>query len=153
MPKNVTISWEEIFDQYPEDQKRKIIERSKISIAKTKAMIKFRSIKEVVRNHLVSSENFCPSAVREFEKHTEFVLSVYRQVVESEGGKFKVEVDMPDHVSYNLFDLRDEYEEIEGTPLGPFYEEEDINEVNRLAEEKEIEKHELGFDESMKEAA
>lgn len=37
-------------------------------------------------------------------------------------------LEMPDEVEYNLFDLRDLYAELEGSPLGPYYEEEDINE-------------------------
>ncbi len=153
MPNNVTVSWKEIFDQYPEDQKEKILERAKITIAQDKAMIKFRSIKEAVRNHLISSEDLCPSRIREIEKHTDLLLSVFRQVVESEGGKFKVEVNMPDHVSYNLFDLRDEYADLEGTPLGPFYEEEDINELNRQEELKKLEMFESKTAEKKKLAA
>lgn len=41
---------------------------------------------------------------------------------------------MLNEIEYNLFDLRDWYEELEGTPLGSFYEEEDLNEKDGCSE-------------------
>lgn len=129
MPKDTTVSWEEIFDEFPEEQKAIILKQAEIDCEKDGATIKFRSIKEVVRNRLRSTTSLSASAIREIEKNTD-VLATFRQAVEEEGGKFTVVIDMPSHISYNLFDLRDECEDLEGTPLGPFYEEEDINEAN-----------------------
>ena len=130
MSKDTTVSWEEIFDEFPDDQKAIILKQAEIDCQNDRAMIKFRSIKEVVRNRLRATTNLSASAIREIEKNTDFLLATFRQAVEEEGGKFTMVMDMPSHISYNLFDLRDEYEDIEGTPLGPFYEEEDINKAN-----------------------
>ena len=58
----------------------------------------------------------------------DLLLSAFRETVEKNGGRFKMILEMPDEVEYNLFDLRDLYAELEGSPLGPYYEEEDINE-------------------------
>lgn len=49
-------------------------------------------------------------------------------------------MNVPNHLSYNLFHLRDLYQKLEGTPLGPFYEQEDINETHRLEEIREEER-------------
>ncbi len=153
MTNSVTAPWGDVFDELPEDEKAKISEYCKESSAKFQALYKFRDLKIVLRNHLESSTNLSPEAIREIEQHTDYLLATFRKIVEDEGGTFKILLDMPSLVPYNLFDLRDEYKDCEGTPLGPFYEEEDINEANRLAEEREIEKQESGFDESMKVAA
>ena len=134
MSKDTTVSWEEIFDEFPEDQKAEILMQAEINYENDKAMIKFRSIKEVVRNRLRATTSLSASAIREIEKNTDIILATFRQAVEKEGGSFTIVMDMPNHIAYNLFDLRDEYEDIEGTPLGPFYEEEDINEANSQIE-------------------
>ena len=134
MSKDTTVSWEEIFDEFPEDQKAEILKQAEINYENDKAMIKFRSIKEVVRNLLRATTSLSASAIREIEKNTDIILAAFRQAVEKEGGSFTMVMDMPNHIAYNLFDLRDEYEDIEGTPLGPFYEEEDINEANSQIE-------------------
>ena len=134
MSKDTTVSWEEIFDEFPEDQKAEILKQAEINYENDKAMIKFRSIKEVVRNRLRATTSLSASAIREIEKNTDIILAAFRQAVEKEGGSFTMVMDMPNHIAYNLFDLRDEYEDIEGTPLGPFYEEEDINEANSQIE-------------------
>lgn len=150
MPKDTTVSWEEIFDEFPEDQKAIILKQAEIDCANDGAMIKFRSIKEVVRNRLRATTSLSASPIREIEKNTDFILAAFRQAVEEEGGKFNVVMDMPSHMSYNLFDLRDEYEDLEGTPLGPFYEEEDINEANSQTELLREEPTGLGLDKHTK---
>ena len=153
MTRKITVSLEEVFARLPKDEQAAILRESAKLSVKIDAMIKFREVKELARKRLESSENLSPDAIREIEKHTDFLLSSFRQAIEAEGGKFKVVMEIPDLMPYNLFDLRDEYEKLEGSPLGPFYEEEDINEANRLAEQREIEKLESQMDEQRKVAA
>ena len=153
MSTDTTVSWEEIFDEFPEDQKAIILKQAEIDYEHDGAMIKFRSIKEVVRNRLRATTSLSASAIREIEKNADFILATFRQAVEDEGGKFTMVMDVPNHISYNLFDLRDEYEDIEGTPLGPFYEEEDINEANNQVEVLREETIESGSDKRTKLAA
>ena len=62
-------------------------------------------------------------------------------------------LEMPNEVEYDLFDLRDLYAELEGSPLGPYYEEEDINEENRKSEWKDDERTEQFFSKDNKIAA
>lgn len=153
MTRKITVSWEEVFARLPKDEQAAILRESEKLSVKYDAIIKFRELKELARKRLESSENLSPVAIREIEKHTDFLLSSFRQAIEAEGGQLKVVMEIPDLMPYNLFDLRDEYEELEGSPLGPFYEEEDINEANRLAEQREIEKLEAQVDEQRKVAA
>ena len=153
MTRKVTVSWEEVFERLPKEEQVAIPRESEKLSVKYDAIIKFREVKELARKRIESSENLSPDAIREIEKHTDFLLSLFRQAIEAEGGKFKVEMEIPDLMPYNLFDLRDEYEDLEGTPLGPFYEEEDINEANRLAEQRAMEKLESEMDEQRKVAA
>ena len=150
MQKDITVSWEEIFDEFPEDQKAIILKQAEVDCQKDRAMIKFRSIKELVRNRLRSTTSLSASAIREIEKNTDFILATFRQAVEDEGGKFTLIMDVPNHISYNLFDLCDDYEDLEGTPLGPFYEEEDINEADSQTEILVEEATESGSDQRTK---
>ena len=118
----------------PPDEQAAISRESEKLSVKCDEMIKFREVKELARKRLESSENLNPDAIREIEKHTDFLLSSFREAIEAEGGKFKVVMEMPDLKPYNLFNIRDEYEKLEGSPLGPFYEEEDVNKANEEAE-------------------
>lgn len=133
------VSWDEIFEGLPEDQKVTILESDRKDRQMFQSMAIFRQLKEIVREHLNKHEQLDPESIRKIEKHADLLLAIFRTVAEREGGNFKVLIEMPNHKSYNLFELRDLYHDFEGTPLGPFYEEEDINEANRLEELREDE--------------
>ena len=85
-------------------------------------------MKELQRESLRASKQLSSAEIREFEKNADLILSSFRKAVDTNGGQIKLVLNMPDEIEYNLFDLQDWYKEIEGTPLGPFYEEEDLNE-------------------------
>ena len=140
MTKKCSISWEEYSESLPDDLKASIAEDRFKDRWKFRVMSRFREIKELVREHLRTEKNLDTEDIRQIEKHADLLLSVYRKIIEKEGGKFKVKMNVPNHVPYNLFHLRDSYQKLEGTPLGPFYEEEDINEANRLEEIREEER-------------
>ena len=134
MPKGRIVSWEEVSKGLPKDEQAAILRKSEKLSVKYDAMIKFREVKELARKRLELSESLSPDAIREIEKHTDFLLSSFRKAIEAAGGKFKVVMEIPDLRPYNLFDLRDEHEELEGSPLGPFYNEQDVNKANEEAE-------------------
>ena len=119
---------EEILAELPEERQAAIRARSKLMSAKYQAIIRFREMKELQRESLIASKRLGSAEIREIEKNADLILSSFRETVEANGGQIKLVLNMPDQIEYNLFDLRDWYEEIEGSPLGPYYEEEDLNE-------------------------
>lgn len=139
------IPWEDILEEFPEEQKTEMKASAARACAEHEAILKFREMKEVMRSQLKSTEQLSTTDVREIEKNADIVLSSFREAVNSNGGQVKIVLEMPDQVQYNLYKLRDLYHEIEGTPLGPFYEEEDINEANQRTEERKIDYSEHFF--------
>ena len=133
------VTWEEILAEFPEERQAEIRASSKLLSAKYQAIIKFRKLKEQQRDTLKSSKQIGLADIREIEKNTDLILSSFREAVETNGGQIKLVLSMPDEIEYNLFELRDWYEEIEGSPLGPYYEEEDINQANSHDESSEVE--------------
>ena len=129
---------EEILAELPEERRAGILARSKLMSAKYQAIIRFRELKEQQRDMLKCSKKIGSAEIREIEKNADLILSSFREAVETNGGQIKLVLSMPDEIEYNLFDLRDWYEEIEGSPLGPYYEEEDINEANSHDEWSEV---------------
>ena len=130
---------EEILAELPEERRAGILARSKLMSAKYQAIIRFRELKEQQRDMLKCSKKIGSAEIREIEKNADLILSSFREAVEANGGHIKLVLNMPDQIEYDLFDLRDWYEEIEGSPLGPYYEEEDINEANSHDESGECE--------------
>ena len=137
--KQIGVPVEEILAELPEERRAQIRARSKLMSAKYKAIMRFRKLKEQQRDMLKSSKQLGSAEIREIEKNADLILSSFREAVETNGGHIKLVLSMPDEIEYNLFDLRDWYEEIEGSPLGPYYEEEDINEANSTDEWSEFE--------------
>ena len=133
------VPWEEILAEFPEERQAEIRASSKLMSDKYQAIIKFRELKEQQRDMLKSAKQLGSAEIREIEKNADLILSSFREAVETNGGQIKLVLSMPDEIEYNLFDLRDWYEEIEGSPLGPYYEEEDINEANSHDESSEFE--------------
>ena len=150
MSKKVLVPADAVFSQFTEEQKSRILADVRKSSDTHLALTKFREIKEKTRAQLELEKKIGRSEVRTLEKHADLVLSAFRKHIEESGGSVEITVNIPNQVSINLFDLRDEYEELEGSPLGPFYEEEDINEANRLAEQRAMEKLESEMDEQRK---
>lgn len=132
MAKMDGISLEEWLNSFPDDQKTEILSLAEKDIAEFGTVLKFRKIKDCVRESLETEAALERTEVRKIEKQTDLLLSTFRKVVESTGGKFRVLVELPDHNTYDVLKLRDDYEDLEGTPLGPFYEEEDINEISEV---------------------
>ncbi len=128
------ISLDEWIDGFPDDQKTEILSLAEKDIAEFGTVLKFRKIKDCVRESLETEAALERTEVRKIEKQTDLLLSTFRKVVESTGGKFKVLVELPDHNTYDLLKLRDDYEDLEGTPLGPFYEEKDSKEASNIAD-------------------
>ena len=122
------VPFEEILAELPEERQAAIRASSKLMSAKYQAIIRFREMKELQRESLIASKRLGSAEIREIEKNADLILSSFRETVEANGGQIKLVLNMPDQIEYNLFDLRDWYEEIEGSPLGPYYEEEDLNE-------------------------
>ena len=102
MSKERTGSFEEVFRGLPKDEQAAILQESEKLSVKFDAMIKFREVKELARKRLESSDNLCPDAIREIEKHTDFLLSSFREAIEAEGGKFKLVMEIPDLMPYHL---------------------------------------------------
>ena len=123
--------WEEIFEEYPEERKAKIRANSARVRAEHSAILSFRKLKKVMRSQLESSEQLSSSEILEKEKKADQILSFFRDAVISNGGQVKIVLEMPDQVEYDLYSLRDLYNEFEGVPLGPFYEEEDVSQTNK----------------------
>lgn len=153
MSKKVLVPADEVFNQFIDEQKSRISAYVRKSSDTDLALTEFRKIKERTRSHLEFEKKIGRSEVRTLEKQADLVLPAFRKDVEESGGSVEITVNIPNQVSVNLFDLRDEYEDLEGTPLGPVYEEEDINEANRLAEQRAMEKLESEMDEHRKVAA
>lgn len=122
--------WNEIFEELPEERKAKIRANSARMRAEHSAILKFRELKEVMRSQLESSKHLSSTEIQEIEKNADLILSFFRDTVNKNGGQIKIVLEMPNEVEYDLLKLRDLYEEFEGCPLGPYYEEEDINEAN-----------------------
>lgn len=119
------VPWDEIFEEFPDECKAELRAKSKLMCAKYRAILKFRVMKVLLREMLQTSTQLSSDDVRQFERNADTILSAFREAVEKKGGQIKLILSMPNEIEYNLFDLRDWYEELEGTPLGPFYEEED----------------------------
>ena len=139
------VPWEEILEEFPEEERAEILASSELLSAKYQAIIKFRKLKEQQRDMLKSAKQLGSAEIREIEKNADLILSSFREAVETNGGQIKLVLSLPNEIEYNLFDLRDWYEEIEGFPLGPYYEEEDINEANSHDESSEHENTEQVF--------
>lgn len=149
MSNKVLVPADEVFNQFTDEQKSRILADVTKSSDTHLALTEFRNIKEKARSHLELEKKIGRAEVRTLEKQADLVLSAFRKHVQESGGSVEITVNIPDQISINLFDLRDEYEELEGSPLGPFYEE-DINEANRLAERREMAKLESEMDEHRK---
>ena len=133
-------SWNEIFEELPEERKAKIRANSARMRDEHSAILKFRDLKEVMRSQIESSKQLSLTEIREIEKNADLILSFFCDTVNKNGGQIKIVLEMPNEVEYDLLKLRDLYEEFEGSPLGPYYEEEDINEAK---EQEKLHKNEL----------
>lgn len=153
MTKKRASTREEVFAKLPKERQAELLAIREKFRREHRPMFRFRALKVLIRQQLETQENYTPDSIRQFEKHTDLLLSIYREVLEAEGGTFKVVMNLPNHDSYDLFHLRDLYAEIEGTPLGPFYEEEDINEINEQKELLEVERKSRFSNEERKIAA
>lgn len=127
-------SLDEWLDSFSEEQKTEILTLAEQDIADYGTILKFREIKELVRQSLATEFALGQTDIRDIEKQTDLLLTTFKKVIETMEGKFRVILELSNHRTYDLLKLRDDYENLEGTPLGPFYEEEDLIDGSNLAE-------------------
>ncbi len=132
MSKYAAVPAKEGFDSLSDENKVTVRAESAKLIAQDKLIFKFRAIKELLRCQIESTTSISRSDAHKMEKQVDFLLSTFRKIVRESGGSFTMTLELPNHISYDLFALRDEYEELEDAPLGPFYEEEDLNETSNF---------------------
>lgn len=69
MPKSrISVPWEEIFDEFPEERKEELRASATRECAKRSAVVKFRKLKTLLREDLKSSTCSGIVEIREIEK-------------------------------------------------------------------------------------
>ena len=92
----MSISFDEIMNQFPNDRRNRIIAESKRLEAEYLTLQKLRKAKKLTQAQLAEVLNIRQATVKKKEKRSDLLLSTLRSYVEAMGGKLSLTVEFPD---------------------------------------------------------